>query len=157
MRVRLGYFFEQLPNFGVEFGVTYSHPTIKRQFVKLTHPGFNDPVNGLGLGQDNFTEDQLSATTKLLVYSVNGLYRYQGFEKFTPYIAGGPAIYSFKVSGTGYSGIVTDPAAIADPIGVDGPSVHATSSKLGWNLRAGSEYKIDTPCYKRPLVNNIYS
>ncbi len=140
--IRGGYYFKSIPFLGVEFAFSYSEPNILRQNVKLTHPGFKDNRKGLGLIQDNTTEDQESARTRLFLPSLNLLYRYQGFGKITPYIGTGPGIFIFRITGTGHSGITTDPPSLVDPIGVPGPNILQTSTEIGLCSKVGVEYNI---------------
>lgn len=140
--VRAGYFFKKLPSFGLELEGSYSTPSFLEQNVTIRNPGFNDPVNGLPLGQTHLTEKQLSATSRLGLFALNGIYRYQGFHKIVPYVGGGPALFIFRTTGTGHSGITLDPPAIADPVGVNGPRIQETSVDFGLNLKAGMEYKL---------------
>jgi len=140
--IRGGYYFKSLPSLGVELEFSYSQPKILSQKVKLTHPGFNDNTNGLGLGQDNQSEHQDHAKNQLFLLSLNCLYRYQGFKKITPYIGTGPGLFIFRITGTGHSGVMTDPASIVDPVGVFGPSIHQTSVNLGLSSKIGFEYNM---------------
>jgi len=140
--VRGGYYFKSVPCFGAELEFSYSRPKILKQNVKLTHPGFNDSTKGLGLGQDSTTEDQDAAKNQLFLLSLNCLYRYQGFGKITPYISTGPGLFIFRITGTGHSGVTTDPPRIADPIGVDGPKIYQTTANFGMCSKAGVEYNI---------------
>jgi hypothetical protein len=62
--------------------------------VTLTHPGFV----AIG-GTNSFTEDQLRVHADQLVFAINGMYRYQGWQNLniTPYIGGGPAFTSLDI------------------------------------------------------------
>lgn len=140
--LRAGYYFKSVPNLGVELEFTYSRPNFKRQNVTLTHPGFADPVHGLNAGQDNFTEDQLFVKAHLFRLAFNGLYRYRGLKKITPYIGVGPAMDIIHVKGTGHSGIIVAPSAWVDPVGVFGPEINETTVNVGANFKAGVEYQI---------------
>ena len=81
---------------------------------------------------------------KLLQFALNGLYRYQGFESFTPYIGGGPSLNILRITGTGVSGVIVDPLIpsylTSDPTAA---AIHQTSVNLGLNFKVGGEYKFD--------------
>ncbi len=131
--IKAGYFFGQLPAFGIEGELSYLRPNFKRQDVTLSHPGF-DPLIGMG----SITEDQLAVRADLFVLALNAIYRYQGFKDFTPYIGGGPALYLWRIHGTGFSGIVP---SLGMP-GTPGPRIHESSLDFGFDLKAGVEYKL---------------
>jgi len=140
--VRAGYFMEDHPSLGLELEANYSEPSMARQSVTFSHPGF------IGVfGQDHATEDQAPANVKLLQFNLNGLYRYQGLNEFIPYIGGGPSLNIIRITGTGYSGVFTDPF-VSDGTSTCNrstpcPNVHDTSVNLGANFKMGAEYKID--------------
>jgi len=131
--LRVGHYFDALPTMGVEIEAAYSRPDFLRQNVTIRNPGFVS-----WSGQNNFTEDQLSAKNRLFQVSLDGLYRYQGFKDVIPYIGAGPSLYGFKISGTGYSGIVP-----GFSIGEAGPSIHETSTNVGANMKLGIGFRID--------------
>lgn len=151
--LKAGYYFESAPSFGIELEGNYSQPNIFRQNVTLNNPNFN----GLPLAYDSntdtlystngthFTEDQQSAKIQLLQFSLNGLYRYQGFEKFTPYIGGGPSLNILRITGTGVSGVIVDPLILPTSLTSDpsAASIHQTSVNVGVNFKVGAEYKFD--------------
>lgn len=153
--LKAGYYFESAPSFGIELEGNYSQPNIFRQNVTLTNPNFvnNDTFGNLPLTQDgayttngtHFTEDQQSAKVQLLQFSLNGLYRYQGFEKFTPYIGGGPSLNILRITGTGVSGVIVDPLILPTSLTSDpsAASIHQTSVNVGVNFKVGAEYKFD--------------
>ncbi len=153
--LKAGYYFESSPNFGVELEVNYSQPNLLRQNVTLSNQNFKNVYYPDGIGgsfqaypDGHLTEDQLKAKVQLLQFNLNGLYRYQGFDKFTPYIGGGPSLNVIRITGTGYSGIIVDPFQndSSCPVGSTGAicsNVNTTSVNLGVNFKLGAEYKFD--------------
>lgn len=131
--IRAGYFFEKTPWFGFEAALSYSRPRFKHQPVTLTHPGFVDLI-----GVPSVTEQQLPANSSLFRLALDGIVRYQGWERFTPYIGAGPAAFFWRIHGTGHSGITAD-----DPVGVDGPRINESMVTWGADLKAGIDYKIN--------------
>ncbi len=157
--LKAGYYFDSYPNLGLELEVNYSQPNMKRQNVTLTNTsgqagsasqgvGIGDLVSlatpGPSLNPNSVTEDQLPAKVKLLRFSLNALYRYQGFSQFTPYIGAGPSLNIIRITGTGESGHFIDPV---DPTGVlvtlNAPNVSTTAVNVGLNFKLGAEYKLD--------------
>ena len=137
--VKAGYYFESAPTFGIELEANYSQPNMKRQNVTISNSKFNDVA---WLSQPYGIEDQLPAKVQLLQFNLNGLYRYQGFKDFTPYIGGGPSLNIIKITGTGYSGIFVDPA-IGDNGDPASPKINTTSANIGANFKLGAEYRFD--------------
>jgi opacity protein-like surface antigen len=137
VNIKGGYYLEKYPMLGFEWELAYSRPNFKRQNVTLTHDGFNDPQVA---GQGYITEDQLYARSHLFVLSTNAMYRYQGMKDITPFIGAGPALFLLNIKGTGFSGIIVDPASPGS--GNDGPRVNQTSVNIGLNLKAGVEYAL---------------
>ena len=138
---RAGHFFDAMPDLGVEMEVNYSHPNFKEQNITLTHPGYLPLV-----GQGYVTEDQLAANVRLFQLSVSGIYRYRDLEKLTPYVGVGPSLNMFKITGTGYSGILVSPAGACAGFGVcpgPGPNINDTKVKVGLNFKCGVEYRLD--------------
>lgn len=130
---KIGHWFDKLPFIGVEAEAWYNQPNFRRQQVTLSNPGFVG-----ALGAPSFTEDQLRAHAEQVVLALNGMYRYQGWSRLTPYIGGGPALYFWHIHGTGYSGIIP---AFGSP-GVNGPDVKQNPVTLGTEFKAGVEYAI---------------
>jgi opacity protein-like surface antigen len=135
VNIKAGYYLEKYPALGLEGELAYSRPNFKRQNVTLTHDGYNAL-----LGQGYVTEDQLYSRSNLFVLSANAMYRYQGFKDITPFVGAGPALFILNIRGTGYSGIIVDPATPGS--GNDGPRINQTSVNLGLNLKAGVEYAL---------------
>ncbi|CAM5763896.1 hypothetical protein LMIY3S_00965 [Labrys miyagiensis] len=130
---RLGHFFENTPWFGLEAALSYSRPEFKHQPVTLTHPGFVDLI-----GTPSVTEEQLPARSGVFRLAVDGIARYGGWGRITPYVGAGPAMFIWHISGTGHSGITA-----FDPVGVFGPRIDENVVTWGADLKAGIEYKID--------------
>jgi opacity protein-like surface antigen len=130
---KAGYFFSQIPFLGVEGELSYLRPDFKRQDVTLSHPGF-DPL----VGMNSITEHQLPVRTDLFVLALNAIYRYQGVKDITPYVGGGPALFLWRIHGTGFSGIVPS----LDMPGTPGPRINETSLDFGFDLKAGVEYSL---------------
>lgn len=153
--LKAGHYFDSYPSLGLELEGFYSKPNIKAQPVTITHPGFNNLVTAIDpnlefLGQNNFSENQLGAKVQLFQFNLNGLYRYQGFKGFTPYVGLGPSLNIFKIKGSGISGNFSAPSTIVGPgtlIGGSGlaygPEVHQTAVNVGVNFKAGLEYALD--------------
>ena len=145
--VKAGYYFESLPNFGIELEANYSQPNMKKQNVTLSNSNFSNTslLGSSGYDQNYFTEDQLPAKVKLFQLNFNGLYRYQGLKEFVPYLGGGPSINIIRITGTGESGHIVDPNC--DPITECqvsyGPRVNTTSVNIGANFKIGAEYRFD--------------
>ena len=143
---RVGYFFKRFRGLlGVEFENNYSGPSFPRQNVTLSNAGFADSINGLGLGQNNLTEQQSFARGRLFTFAWNGILRYKRADKpnkLVPYVGFGPALYVLNVSGTGHSGVTLQPSSIADPFGVDGPHLSQTNCHVGLNFKVGVLYPI---------------
>jgi len=144
--LKAGYYFNSAPNFGIELEGNYSQPNMKRQNVTLTNPNFLVT----DLSSTYITEDQLPAKVQLLQFNLNGLYRYQGFKDFTPYIGGGPSLNIIKITGTGYSGVIIAPSPADNTcysaVNSDAPvcsNVHNTSVNIGANFKIGAEYHLD--------------
>ena len=131
--VKAGYYFNDSP-FGVEGEFDYSKPDFKRQNVTITHSGIA-AVTG---GADFFTEDQQPAKTNLYTFALNGIYRYKGFQTFTPYIGAGPALYVWDIHGTGLSGIIPS----LGETGVYGKNVNEHPITWGTSAKVGLEYSI---------------
>ena len=143
--LKLGHYFNGLPEFGLELEGDFSHADFRRQNVTLSNPGFAAiPV----VGQGSVTEDQLPAHIQHWMFAVNAMYRYRGLGDITPYVGAGPALNVFKITGTGFSGIIVDPNPVAVCAGGaglcagPGPSINETVTALGLNLKAGVEYRI---------------
>lgn len=151
--VKTGYYFESLPSLGVELEANYSQPNMKRQNVTISNPGIGSAVAypASNPNENSMTEDQMPAKVQLFQFNLNGLYRYQGFKDFTPYIGGGPSLNIIKITGTGYSGIFVDPPfgdsatcfSTANPDAPPCTNVHDTSVNLGVNFKVGAEYHLD--------------
>ena len=145
--LKAGYYFDSAPTFGIELEANYSQPNIFRQNVTLTNPNFVNVPSLDGTTQfagTNFTEDQQPAKVKLFQFALNGLYRYQGFQSFTPYIGAGPSLNILRITGTGLSGIIVGPVPLDPSItSGDGGAIHQTSVNLGINFKVGAEYKFD--------------
>jgi len=146
--IKAGYYFESMPNFGLEIEGNYSQPNMKRQNVTISNIGIGSIVGANG--PDQFTEDQLPAKVQLFQINFNGLYRYEGFKDFTPYIGGGPSINIIKITGTGYSGILVDPplgdsgtGCLGSTLGTVCSRVNDTSVNVGANFKLGAEYHLD--------------
>eukprot|EP01037_Dinobryon_pediforme_P012736 gene12736-12832_t len=140
LSLRGGYYFPQYPSFGVEGEFTYSQPSFKRQNVTLTNSGFS-AINPNG--ENYFTEDQLPATVNMFTIAQNFMYRYQGFEKFTPYVGIGPALFILHITGSGTSGNIVAPAGLASGGFTSfGPNINQTSVNLGLNVKTGVEYAL---------------
>ena len=154
--IKAGYYFESMPNFGLEIEGNYSQPNMKKQNVTITNNSglVGSPSEGLGIGDafglsgysnqnsNSVTENQLPAKVKLLQFNFNALYRYQGFKEFTPYIGGGPSVNIIRITGTGESGHFVDPPDCNDCVSY-GPNVHDTSVNIGANFKMGAEYHLD--------------
>jgi len=151
--LKAGYYFDSVPSLGLEVEGNYSQPNMKRQNVT-----FSNSLNG-GIGNvilsgtsgspdltgdgNSATENQLPARVQLFQFNFNGMYRYQGFKEFTPYIGAGPSLNIIRITGTGESGHFVNPT---DPSGDNisyGPNVSDTSVNVGANFKLGAEYKID--------------
>jgi opacity protein-like surface antigen len=154
--IKAGYYFESMPNFGLEIEGNYSQPNMKRQNVTIFNSnGIGDIVSigatgspGATASPNQFTEDQLPAKVQLFQINFNGLYRYQGFKDFTPYIGGGPSVNIIRITGTGYSGILVDPPTGDSGTGCLGSTtvcsrVNDTSVNVGANFKLGAEYHLD--------------
>lgn len=144
--LKAGYYFNSAPSFGIELEGNYSKPKMKRQNVTITNPDFSYT----DLESNYLTEDQLPAKVQLLQFNLNGLYRYQGFKDFTPYIGGGPSLNIIKITGTGYSGVIvapfTDDSTCYSASNSDAPvcsNVRDTSVNIGANFKIGAEYHLD--------------
>jgi len=152
--LKAGYYFNSAPSFGIELEGNYSKPKMKRQNVTISNPNFNNipVVEDTSAPFAYMTEDQMPAKVQLLQFNLNGLYRYQGFKDFTPYIGGGPSLNIIKITGTGYSGIIvdSDQSYMLDPTSsrtcpdtLSCPNVHDTSVNIGANFKIGAEYHLD--------------
>ena len=157
--IKAGYYFESVPNFGIELEANYSQPTIKQQNVTLTNASGTGPTAGMGIGDliasqtltapsnsNQATENQLPAKARLLQFNFNALYRYREFKDFTPYIGGGPSLNIIRITGTGESGHFvdpTDPSLIQVVPASSVSGVSDTSVNLGLNFKVGGEYKFD--------------
>ena len=137
--LRIGNYFNSYPSLGLQLTTNYSKPNIFRQNVTICDTkGYINDYFGTG---NCITEDQLKINVKMYQIGLDILYRYQdlNFKNFTPYIGAGPTINIFKISGSGYSGIIPD---LGEP-GGDGPNIKQTSTNYGANLKLGAEYKFD--------------
>ncbi len=157
--IKAGYYFESMPNFGLEVEANYSQPNMKQQNVTLTNASGTGPTTDSGIGDligsqtltppnnsNQATENQLPAKIKLLQINFNALYRYREFKDFTPYIGGGPSLNIIRITGTGESGHFVDPTDpnLTQVVSASSvPGVSDTSVNLGLNFKVGSEYKID--------------
>ena len=155
--IKAGYYFDAMPNLGIEVEGNYSQPNMKAQNVTLTNPSGTGASAGVGIGAvisggtpssvlsgdgNSATEAQLPAKAQLLQFNFNAMYRYQGFKEFTPYIGAGPSINIIRLTGTGESGHFVNPT---DPTGANisyGPRVSDTSVNLGANFKLGAEYRM---------------
>jgi len=139
--IKYGHYFDQLPAFGLESEFSYSKPNFKRQNVTITSNGlrsFTGAALSTTTGPAQITEDQQPANADLYVLDFNGLYRYQGWKSFTPYIGAGPAVYFWQIKGTGLSGIIPEFGAT----GVDGPEVNQHPITWGADFKLGGEYNL---------------
>lgn len=136
---RIGHYFESLPGFGVEIEGQYSRPDFKRQNVTVrltdrTIAGFN-----------RFTMDQLPAEFHMVMGGVNLLYRFDTLQQmggFKPYVGAGPAIFGLFVRGTGDSGKIVAPAALATPGFINGGDMVSGGWGLGFNAKIGVEVPV---------------
>jgi len=130
-----GYYFDELPFFGLEGEFLFSRSRFKQQSVTITHPGIA-AVTG---GAPSFTETQLPAEMNMYVLAVNAMLRYPTpWHGLTPYVGGGPAVFFTDISGTGYSGIIP---ALGQP-GTPGPEISQHPVIGGVNFKAGAEYRV---------------
>ena len=134
--LRAGRYFEALPGFGLEVEGQYSRPDFKRQDVDITL------TNASIAGHSTFTMDQLNARFHMLMGGVNLLYRYDGLQKIKPYVGAGPAAYALYIRGSGDSGNIIAPAAIATNAFTDGGDMNSFGYGFGFNAKAGLEIPI---------------
>lgn len=133
---KAGRYFDSWPGFGVEFDGQYGRPNFKRQNVTIT---LKDTTIG---GFSDFTEDQLPATVDMFSGALNLLYRFSQFSMVRPYIGAGPAFHVLRFRGSGDSGNIIAPAALATPLEA-GPSLDSTGTAFGYDLKAGLEIPLN--------------
>ncbi len=133
---KAGRYFDSWPGFGVEFDGQYGRPNFKRQNVTVT---LKDASFG---GFSAFTEDQRPATVHMFSGSFDLLYRFSQFGTVKPYIGAGPSFHVLLFRGSGDSGNIIAPAALATPL-IPGPSLDGTGTGFGYNLKAGLEIPLN--------------
>ena len=132
---RIGYYFQSMPGFGIEVDGQYSRPNFERQNVTIR---LTDTTIA---GFDTFVMDQLGADFHMVMGGVNLLYRFEnlGLGGIMPYVGAGPALYGVFIRGSGDSGNVIAPAAIATNAFNDGGEMASGGWGIGFNLKAGLE------------------
>lgn len=130
--LRAGYFFDSIPNLGIETEGQYSRPDFKRQDVTITL--INTSIGGFS----SFTEDQLEADFHMLMGGINLIYRFNQFGTFKPYIGGGPAVFGLFIRGSGDSCRIIAPAALTRGF-CEGGKMDSNGVGYGFNAKAGVE------------------
>ena len=136
--IKVGKYFENRSNLGIEGEFAYTQPDFKRQNIYLTHQNYSN-YPGLG-GGDTFFEDQLPASADLYTIGINALYRFQTeANKIRPYIGAGPALYLWHIKGTGNSCRVNGNAASE----CSAPDVNEKAVGLGLVAKLGASHDIN--------------
>ena len=133
---KIGHYFEKKPFLGIEGELFHTQPNFKTQTVRLEHA---DAGTKLGIpGATAFHEAQRPANVDLYTLAFNVMFRYQDLEKYTPYVGIGPAIYHWRVSGTGTSCEIIELGNSP----CSAPDVSENATTFGINFKFGSEYEI---------------
>lgn len=136
--LRIGRYFESIRGLGLEGEFQYSQPNFKNQNVTVTL------TDGTKIGgYSAFTENQLPADFYMLMGGLNLLYRYDGFERFKPYVGAGPAIFGLGLHGSGNSCNIVAPAPLVRGF-CDGGEMVSDGIGVGLNAKAGFEIPISS-------------
>jgi opacity protein-like surface antigen len=134
---KFGYFFEKTPFLGAELEAFYTKPDFKEQVVDIYHPDFSNlSWNG---GNDVFYEKQLGANVHSLTFALNAMFRYQKFEKVTPYFGIGPSLTFWKINASGCSGYLIG----VSPAYKCGQKVNKIVNSIGLNVKTGFDFKLN--------------
>lgn len=134
--LKVGKYFENKSNFGIEAEFAYTKPDFKNQDVYLTNKNFSDE----GFEGDTFFENQLKASAKLYTLGINGLYRFETKQNvIRPYIGAGPALYIWHITGSGNSCRVGGDISSE----CNAPGINERALGLGFVAKTGISYDIN--------------